>query len=153
MGSIPFLKLHEAGSTYVPRTSIVCSGDPRGPAPQTRARPDPPSPTRELRQAGGRKVKPSLGVRSCSFEITRGPCAPAGRRLYHQIRLDLLISNHPCPCEKDPRSEIYGQFIGNSIPYQFQCIPLPRSRTKHKMAATQDGRHTMLSLGSEHMLF
>ena len=67
----------------------------------------------------GLKLKPLLGSNAYCFEITRRPWELAACGLYQQIRLDLLIPKYPGPCKKDPRTEIYGQFTGNSISYQF----------------------------------
>ena len=123
IGSIPFFKVHEAESIYVPQTVTVCSWSRRRPAPKTWDRPDPPCLTYGLWQAEGPKHKPLLGVRACSFEMARRPCEPAARRLYQCVRLDFTIQKQSGSCKKDPHFEIYRQFNCLSIPFCFTQKP------------------------------
>ena len=110
MGWIPFFKVHDAESIYVPQTVTVCSWSRRRPAPKTWDRPDPPYLTYELWQAEGRKQKPLLGVKACSFEMARGLREPPARRLYRRVRLDPGIQKQYGSCKKDPRFVIHRPF-------------------------------------------
>ena len=90
IGSIAFLKLYKAESTYVPQTLIMCSRNPRGPAPQTRDRLDPPYLTYELWQEAGRKLKSLLGS---GLAILKSRGAREGQRLgAYTDRFGLIFS-------------------------------------------------------------